>query len=129
MKARIAAAGAFVLAVALVAIAVDRQRLVQRTRLIGNKDSIQYVYMPASMAKETEKRSAMLNSLLTQSLRDALGDGLGINKSCAISSLVAQANFIFPHWDGCGYIHHANTKQKGAVSGPAHDMFCGPNEM
>jgi len=31
--------------------------------------------------------------------------------------------------DGCGYIHHSNTKQKGAVSGPAHDYFCGPEEM
>jgi hypothetical protein len=40
----------------------------------------------------------MLNALLTQSLDDELGDGLGNNKSCAISSLVAQANFIFPHW-------------------------------
>jgi hypothetical protein len=45
----------------------------------------------------------MLNALLTQSLDDELGGGLGNNKSCAISSLVAQANFIFPHWYVVGF--------------------------
>lgn len=31
--------------------------------------------------------------------------------------------------DGCGYIHHSDSNKKGAVSGPAHDYFCGPDEM
>ena len=94
-----------------------------------NADKLQYVYLPAAIATKTKERTATLNALLTQSLDDELGDGLGNNKSCAISSLVAQANFIFPHWDGCGYIHHANTNKKGVISGPAHDIFCGPDEM
>ena len=57
------------------------------------------------------ERAAMLHNLLkVQPLDDGIGDGLCQNESCAISSLVAQANFIFPHWDGCGYIHHPDAK-------------------
>lgn len=124
------------ISIAVLAIAVHSSRLSLRASVLvaaaagGNTDQIKYVYLPAAIAKEApRKRSATLNALLTQSLDDNLGDGLGNNKSCAISSLIAQANFIFPHWDGCGYIHHAKTQRRGVISGPAHDMFCGPDEM
>lgn len=92
-----------VVAVGLVAFAVQGHGPAAGTRAAAllaaaHQDTLQYVYMPAAAAKDTKARSAMLNALLTQSLDDELGDGLGNNKSCAISSLVAQANFIFPHW-------------------------------
>jgi len=108
---------------------------------LQERETKQYVYMPAAVAKNTKKRTDMLNALVSQSLDDVPEgvmnrsdpttwmEGLGYNKSCAISSLVAQANFIFPHWNGCGYIHHPTTKKKGVVSAPSGDMFCGPDEM
>jgi hypothetical protein len=97
------AAAATVVAVCLVAVAVQSQGPAVGSRAAqllaaAHQDTLQYVYMPAAAAKDARARSAMLNALLTQSLDDKLGDGLGNNKSCAISSLVAQANFIFPHW-------------------------------
>ena len=132
--------GCALLAGALVGVAVSNMlpHSVRGQTLLSrdNQDTLQYVYLPVGAIPagvverdSMQERSTVLNNLLAQSIEPKRDDGLGNNRSCAISSLVAQANYIFPYWNRCGYIHHADTHRLGVVSGPAKDVFCGPDEM